>query len=570
MSASAASAVRAGRSGAPAGALVDGAGQPIALGARLGAGGEGAVHEVAGRPGVACKLYHLPPDAARAGKLRAMAGAATERLGRVAAWPTDVVLAGGRVAGVLLPRISRPHELHVLYGPRSRALAFPRADYRFLVHVAANVARAFAVVHDHGHVVGDVNPGVLSACGDGTVVLVDCDGFQIHARGQMYSCDVGVPEYQPPELQGEASFRGLRRVPEHDRFGLAVLVFQLLFLGRHPFSGVPLGAREEQLPIARAIALGRYPWTLRGARTMAVPPGALPAAAASPALRDLFERALLGSPSERPEATRWIEALEEFRASLQMCVATGAHARPTGLSRCCLCEVEALTGVRLFPVDHRGADPVEHVLSRWRDLGARCMTLCLPEPADLIDRTRLWPVRRRVCVIARCWGAMRTGRGQQALGLGLALVAVWLGVRMALLSAGLLVVGELLLRLRLFGTLRSPAALLEGARQAFLRARVRLEESRVAAPFRDLEEAPWLVSALEIRGARLGPRGRIPWAPAEVGEERRQIAARLASTLEKLESSERELAALRDVLVGHFEATHREVLRLGQLVALVA
>lgn len=63
-----------------------------------------------------------------------------------------------------------------------------------------------------------------------------------HASG-VFHCDVGVPLWTPPELQGR-DFRGLTRTKNHDRFGLAVLMFQLLFMGRHPFAGVP--DRPEQ------------------------------------------------------------------------------------------------------------------------------------------------------------------------------------------------------------------------------------------------------------------------------------------------------------------------------------
>ncbi len=46
-----------------------------------------------------------------------------------------------------------------------------------------------------------------------------------------------MPIYQPPELYGR-SYAGLERTPDHDRFGLAVLIFQLVFMGRHPWAGL--------------------------------------------------------------------------------------------------------------------------------------------------------------------------------------------------------------------------------------------------------------------------------------------------------------------------------------------
>ena len=42
----------------------------------------------------------------------------------------------------------------------------------------------------------------------------------------------------------------------HDAFGLAVLIFQILFMGRHPYSGHFLGSGE--MPIERAIREHRF------------------------------------------------------------------------------------------------------------------------------------------------------------------------------------------------------------------------------------------------------------------------------------------------------------------------
>lgn len=179
-----------------------------------------------------------------------MVDAACPELLRVAAWPKDLVLDRGQVAGFVMPRIGARSDVHELYSPKSRASAFPEADFRFLVHVAANIARAFATVHARGHVIGDVNHGHLLVGGDGRVLLIDADSFQVAVGGIVHTCDVGVPLFTAPEFAG-SDFRGLRREPNHDLFGLAVLLFHMLFMGRHPYAGVWSGAGD--MPIERAI-----------------------------------------------------------------------------------------------------------------------------------------------------------------------------------------------------------------------------------------------------------------------------------------------------------------------------
>ena len=72
---------------------------------------------------------------------------------------------------------------------------------------------------------------------------------------RIFRCGVGVPEYTPPELHGK-NFASLDRTADHDLFGLAVLVFHLLMMGRHPFSGVPLVSAD--IPIEKAIQDGLY------------------------------------------------------------------------------------------------------------------------------------------------------------------------------------------------------------------------------------------------------------------------------------------------------------------------
>lgn len=326
------------------GPLFRASGAQLALGEQLAVGGEGVVFAVGAE---VAKLYHQPPAAQKAAKLRAMASTSTPRLLRVTAWPTDVIVDDAGVpVGFLMPRVARRSDLHVLYGPKTRIARYPNATVPFLVHVAANVARAFAVVHDHGHVVGDVNQGGVAVADDGTVALVDCDSFQVVCGDDTYPCDVGVPHYQPPELQGVSTYRGLARAVEHDRFGLAVLLFQTLFLGRHPFAG-DFGGREfslEEAIAARAFVYG----SAAAARGMAPPRGSLPLTTVSDALAGLFERAFVGAPAERPTARDFIAACEAWRAELRPCASNAAHAHAPNVAACALCALENRAGLLLF------------------------------------------------------------------------------------------------------------------------------------------------------------------------------------------------------------------------------
>lgn len=334
---------------------VDASGRPLRLGAELGRGGEGSVYALADRADVVAKLYHRQPSPEKSAKIVAMARLGSERLLKLAAWPTSPIHGGSRggpVLGFLMPRITGHKPAFNLYSPKLRLQEFPTAGWAFLIHAAANAARAFAVIHESGCVIGDVNHGNLVVAADATVKLIDCDSFQVSANGQRWFCEVGVSTHQPPEFQGLTSYKGIVRTPNHDNFGLAVIIFQLLFMARHPFSGRYLGTGD--MPIERAIKEYRFAYGAKArALQMAPPPGSLGLDGVTRNLAQLFERAFAPEGSRdgaRPKPEAWIAALGELAQALRKCRANPTHEYHGALGRCPWCEIEATGGFVLFPV----------------------------------------------------------------------------------------------------------------------------------------------------------------------------------------------------------------------------
>lgn len=321
---------------------------PVALGSVVGKGGEGVVWEIAGGSQFVAKIYERAPEAEKVAKLRSMILSAEPSLLAVAAWPTDLIVDQRNIPrGFAMPRVVSRKNVHELYSPKSRAEEFPEVDFRFLVHVGKNMARAIELVHSKGHVIGDINHGSILVSRDGTVSLIDCDSFQIVGNGRTYTCDVGVPLFTPPELHG-VSFRGLPRTPNHDAFGLSVLLFQLLFLGRHPFAGRFLGA--DDMSIERAIAEFRFAYgPRRRAFQMESPPHTLPLESMGADVAGLFEESFgPGGPARRPTPIEWISALDALSNSLARCSAARSHYYPNVCGSCIWCGLEKATGRRLF------------------------------------------------------------------------------------------------------------------------------------------------------------------------------------------------------------------------------
>jgi DNA-binding helix-hairpin-helix protein with protein kinase domain len=336
-------------------ALFDLAGRPLHLGSELGSGGEGAVHELRDRSDVVVKLYHKPPDPEKSAKIAIMAKFGNERLLKLAAWPTEPIRIGsgtGPFVGFIMPKITGHRQAFSLYSPKLRLQEFPTASWQFLIRSAANAARAFTVVHESGHVIGDVNHGNLFIGGKATVRLIDCDSYQITINGSRWFCEVGTPTHQPPELQNLRTYKGLVRTPNHDNFGLSVIIFQMLFMARHPFSGRFLGAGE--MPMERAISEYRFAYGSNAAAMQMQPPPA--SVGLNGVTRDvalLFERAFSrqgSQPLGRPRADEWVTALQDLEQHLKKCAVNPAHQFVDTLSKCPWCEIEAATGVPLFQV----------------------------------------------------------------------------------------------------------------------------------------------------------------------------------------------------------------------------
>jgi DNA-binding helix-hairpin-helix protein with protein kinase domain len=332
--------------------FIDDKGRQIAIGKQLGRGGEATVYAIEGEAGLVAKIYHRQLDLEKTEKLSRMVELQSERLLKLAAWPVGTLRPrnSNSVAGVLMRNVSGLKDIHLLYNPKSRIREFPaKANWRFLLHTAGNVARAFSVIHEYGHVIGDVNQSNVRVSPESAVVsLIDCDSFQISSHGHYFLCGVGVPLYTAPELQ-EKEFNHVIRTPNHDNFGLAVLIFHLLFMGRHPFAGKFLGRGD--MPIEKAIGEFRFAFGPDVQRTqMQPPPNCITLAHLPAEVSRLFVSAFApsGVQSGRPTGGQWIAALDALGRQLKECSTNRAHIFSQGLSACPWCAIEARAGVLLF------------------------------------------------------------------------------------------------------------------------------------------------------------------------------------------------------------------------------
>lgn len=318
----------------------------------IAAGGEGSVFALdtvaPGRTGplpangrYAAKLYGCELTRPKIKKLTRMINLATPEVCAISAWPVDILAnRKSKVVGFVMPLVSGGAPLHLLLTPKTRLKKMPKLSYEQLVRLAENLARAVANLHAANVVIGDINGQNFLVLGNGTVQAIDCDSMQIGTRKE-WASGVGVEEYIAPELQGR-SLKGVLRTAEHDNFALAVLIFELLMIGRHPFAG------HADFAIGEAIRRRAHVFSrIRPKRTVFDITGLPRHAFMTPELAQLFERSFgsngagfLSSGANRPTANDWVGALQQYRRQLKPCAVNGNHAYPDSVKGCTWCALE--------------------------------------------------------------------------------------------------------------------------------------------------------------------------------------------------------------------------------------
>ncbi|EEG84560.1 hypothetical protein PROPEN_02922 [Proteus penneri ATCC 35198] len=178
------------------------------------------------------------------------------------------------------------------------------------VSLAYNLCSLIDALHQQGHRIIDMKPLNLRFYKSSLYMsLLDCDGFSIQGENTRYPAGQFTVEYLAPEFQAKQT------IPEaeeewQDRFALAVIIFQLLNFGIHPFSGRP---KNDTVPtdIPRRIAGRFYGYGIK-AHNLISPSVASGHKQLPDTLRTLFDKAFSGAPSLRPSAKTWATALYEY------------------------------------------------------------------------------------------------------------------------------------------------------------------------------------------------------------------------------------------------------------------
>ena len=296
---------------------------PIPVGREIAHGGEGVICLLPTLPGTVLKYYHTIclPDLPRRidAIIRRRVPTSLDGI-LVACLPEETALdRQGHFLGYLMPRLDTRLCLHDLWLDQNRF--FQDISMRARLAIAYNLAEAVAHLHAYGLVVGDLNPKNVALRTDGTVALYDLGGCTV--TGQTCRGGVGMADYLAPELL-TGSLDQVVFTAASDDFALAILLFQIILEGCHPFNTPHLildsALSTDIITDLTADILGGSPY-VTAVPNRAVPPYAQRLLPRLDPLLPLFTRAFGYSSSSarsphtiagRPDAETWKEALLQY------------------------------------------------------------------------------------------------------------------------------------------------------------------------------------------------------------------------------------------------------------------
>ena len=331
-----------------------GDGRRLTLARMLKSGGAGSVYLLGEDARSVAKIYHADIDVALyERKLAAMLELSPQlpeldeggRRYVQIAWPQSPLRDDrGRFLGFLMPAVdvAATSELELVMQERQARAAKLPTGLGAKITLAANLAAVIAELHRQHHYVVDMKPVNLRFYPRSLyMAMLDCDGFSIQGHGERFP----APQYTIDYLAPEFHAHGITATGEEqqDRFALAVIVFQLLNFGIHPYSGRPASDRVPT-DIPGRIAGNWYAYGLRANVGIAANPGS--GHAAMPAdLRQMFDRAFALGRSLRPSAAEWSDLLRSYAKRstqrLAVCGKQAAHQHFSGQT-CAACARESL------------------------------------------------------------------------------------------------------------------------------------------------------------------------------------------------------------------------------------
>lgn len=339
-------------------------GYTLIRGDKIGEGGEGEIYTVQNHPQFAIKLYFPNKLSGKEEKIGQMIPLCPDYLKKFASIPLESLYdSRNNFVGFLMDFIDGT-QIHEFLA-KNRPDSFSNARWNFFVRVAKNLARSVDALHNTNFIIGDINESNVFILNDATVRIIDCDSFQFESpSGRRFPLEVKKQEYTPPELQDKDVKTW--RTSNHDFFGLAVLIFQVLFINRHPYSGIP--QTSQDLSFRKAIKEHRFAFGAdSNTRGFLPPPSIIHLEETSKPVEESFRGAFLKDDS-RPTARNWIDILGSLEENLKKCEENNGHFYPNSISKCSWCRIEEESNYQVIHFDPLSFDTNFNLDAVWKEV----------------------------------------------------------------------------------------------------------------------------------------------------------------------------------------------------------
>lgn len=294
---------------------------------RIGSGGTAEIYGVISDPGLVAKLYNQPREANFDKVKEISKRLLSTDFAHSLAIPQELIVGPGGVVGFTQKYFNKSQYLELdfwIEGALKKRLSQTQRGLSFRIQILHSLANVIARLHENDIAIVDLKPSnVLVDRSTGEVCLVDCDAFCVlNNKGEIeypaYEVTVGY-------CNGDALRSGTPPTElsyEQDGFAFAVIAFQILNNGIHPFQGVVQSDIGEH-NLESLTRKGIYPYA-------SVPPievRPLPISVHSTfpdVLKEAFERSF-ASGRKRLEVKQWATLLDEVidKNLIQLCNSPG-------------------------------------------------------------------------------------------------------------------------------------------------------------------------------------------------------------------------------------------------------
>ncbi len=137
----------------------------------------------------------------------------------------------GDFVGYLMPRAPGKEIQKCLFLKPLLEKNFPKWKKIDLVNLSLTILDKIKYLHDHGIIMGDINPLNILVASPTEVYFIDTDSYQIDD----FPCPVGTINYTAPEIQRK-HFGDFLRTIGNENFAVATLLFMLMLPGKPPYS----------------------------------------------------------------------------------------------------------------------------------------------------------------------------------------------------------------------------------------------------------------------------------------------------------------------------------------------